>query len=96
MLGYSRQTRQRLVGIVYGLPFGETFEVVAQFALLNLHDGAFTLDDDGIHGHGVLLEDYVAQIRSVGLHCAEFVGQMLNLQHVGPQRRVEFELPVRR
>lgn len=91
LLGHAGQSGQCLVGVVYGLSLGQAAEVVRQLSLVDLDHGTFALDNDGIHGNGTLAQRYVTQVRTVGFHGAELVCQVLYLQHVGPQRRVDLE-----
>ena len=95
LLRNTRQARQGLVGVVHGLPLGQSPEVVVQPPLLDLHHGPFALDHDGIDRRRGLRKADVAQIGKVRLDGAELVGQMLDLQPVGTHRRTELEASVR-
>ena len=95
LLRNTRQARQGLVGVVHGLPLGQSPEVVVQPPLLDLHHGPFALDHDGIDRRRGLRKADVAQIGKVRLDGAELVGQMLDLQPVGAHRRAKLETSVR-
>ena len=94
LLHDARQAGQGFVGVIDGLALGQPAEVVVEPSLLDLHDGAFALDHHGRDLRRGLREADVTQVRAVRFDGADLVGDVLELQPVGPHRRTDLEAPV--